>query len=776
MRLFDNKFLVLFLILIISFYFFPVRVAHAGGVVDFFSSVINAVITVSNVAVNFVVGSFEVVLGSIPLVNQLPGIAYISDDGACRLQNASSGFLEIYNGKCDSGKTLTVISSELSGCFYQVPITFYNPVMNQGYEHSTRYAWYADYYDLYYENEKNLPDVSARYSDNKCSILDPSGDHVIYLKPDLTYYNEPTGAWFGACVNIRTYRDSQCSILDPNGMYKFVTFPKNIVKCESAIWSCESCSYSDSANDDASRDVAIYRFTLPAYADNDTLKDWFFGIKGQVGSGFTNLLGNYDIYGYGGHYVPYQYEPSLQFYTPENVDSVLNGGVTPLVVVPYSQLCSGNVCKFTDATIPENSYVVYAAKILGDFATVYRDFTVGAALPLRILERGASSYNACPESYRTVGSGEFSVEEPIICITLPNKFMNTDNNANFAGFPNIWKDGYTLGNALMGPFKTGTLVCPSSILTVTKSGAGSGTVTSNPAGIDCGSACSHSFASSTPVTLTSSPDSGSVFSGWSVATGTVAYSDNNTYLAAVAHLISQVSQAAGPMMKDLGKLVGIYSGIEGIYEGTELGQGAYALKFTVDTNKTINTTFSLPALPGDFSLSLGGSVACNSVPLSWTSSSGAQAYRILRGSPRVDISPYQPYTALNYSDTTVSQKISYQYQIEAYNSAGTKRSNTINVSTPYCPPTLNFSANPTDIFQGQSVTLSWATTYTTSCAASGGWSGSKALNGSEIVVPLPPPQVTYTLTCSGLGGSVSASATINISPLLLPDWREIIPR
>ena len=180
--------------------------------------------------------------------------------------------------------------------------------------------------------------------------------------------------------------------------------------------------------------------------------------------------------------------------------------------------------------------------------------------------------------------------------------------------------------------------------------------------------------------------------------------------------------------------------------------------------------------PGNFSLSLGGSIACNSVPLSWTAALGAQAYRILRGSTRVDISPYQPYTSLNFTDTTVSQNTSYIYQIEAYNTAGTNRSNAINVDTPYCQPIVSLSANPTSIFQGQSSTLTWSTSYATSCTASDGWSGSKPLNGSEVVVPLPPPSVTYTLTCSGPGGSTPSSVTVNITPLALPDWREIIPR
>ena len=52
-------------------------------------------------------------------------------------------------------------------------------------------------------------------------------------------------------------------------------------------------------------------------------------------------------------------------------------------------------------------------------------------------------------------------------------------------------------------------------LTVTKAGAGSGTVTSVPAGIDCGAACSARFDAGTVVTLTASAPAGSTFAGWS---------------------------------------------------------------------------------------------------------------------------------------------------------------------------------------------------------------------------------------------------------------------
>jgi hypothetical protein len=52
-------------------------------------------------------------------------------------------------------------------------------------------------------------------------------------------------------------------------------------------------------------------------------------------------------------------------------------------------------------------------------------------------------------------------------------------------------------------------------LSVSKTGLGSGTVTSSPSGINCGNTCSKSFASGTSITLTATPASGSTFGGWS---------------------------------------------------------------------------------------------------------------------------------------------------------------------------------------------------------------------------------------------------------------------
>jgi len=61
---------------------------------------------------------------------------------------------------------------------------------------------------------------------------------------------------------------------------------------------------------------------------------------------------------------------------------------------------------------------------------------------------------------------------------------------------------------------TATFEVREQLLTVSTSGSGAGTVTSVPAGIDCGFACVASYAPGTPVTLSATPAPGSVFAGW----------------------------------------------------------------------------------------------------------------------------------------------------------------------------------------------------------------------------------------------------------------------
>jgi hypothetical protein len=52
------------------------------------------------------------------------------------------------------------------------------------------------------------------------------------------------------------------------------------------------------------------------------------------------------------------------------------------------------------------------------------------------------------------------------------------------------------------------------VVTISVTGNGTGTVTSNPAGIDCGTDCSEPFAEGSSITLTATAAAGSTFMGW----------------------------------------------------------------------------------------------------------------------------------------------------------------------------------------------------------------------------------------------------------------------
>jgi uncharacterized repeat protein (TIGR02543 family) len=71
--------------------------------------------------------------------------------------------------------------------------------------------------------------------------------------------------------------------------------------------------------------------------------------------------------------------------------------------------------------------------------------------------------------------------------------------------------------ALTGPLVVTNVYAVGVDLNLTKTGAGTGTVSSSPAGINCGTACSTATMTvqpNTPITLTASPTAGHTFTGW----------------------------------------------------------------------------------------------------------------------------------------------------------------------------------------------------------------------------------------------------------------------
>lgn len=78
------------------------------------------------------------------------------------------------------------------------------------------------------------------------------------------------------------------------------------------------------------------------------------------------------------------------------------------------------------------------------------------------------------------------------------------------------------------------------------------------------------------------------------------------------------------------------------------------------------------------------------------------------------------------------------------------------------PPTLQLIADADTITPGGNITLTWSSSNALSCISSNGWSGAKPTSGSQLIQNLTAT-TTFTLECTGAGGSVSRSLTINIS-------------
>ena len=180
-------------------------------------------------------------------------------------------------------------------------------------------------------------------------------------------------------------------------------------------------------------------------------------------------------------------------------------------------------------------------------------------------------------------------------------------------------------------------------------------------------------------------------------------------------------------------------------------------------------TLTLTATPN--AVTQGGSST-----LSWTSTNATSC---------VASGDWSGTRATSGSEATgaLSSVRTYSYTLACSGAGGSaSRTATVTVSASAPPPTVSIAANPSQVAQGGTSTLTWSSTNATACTASGGWSGTKSISGTQVTGALTQ-STSFVLTCSGAGGSATGTATVTVPsspsavafPLkIAPDQRHLV--
>ena len=108
---------------------------------------------------------------------------------------------------------------------------------------------------------------------------------------------------------------------------------------------------------------------------------------------------------------------------------------------------------------------------------------------------------------------------------------------------------------------------------------------------------------------------------------------------------------------------------------------------------------------------------------------------------------------------------SYTYSIDCAGTGTANAQTTVQVDPP---PTVTLSSNMGSVTTGQSFTLSWTSSETQSCNASGGasgdgWQGSEVPSGTATITESAQGSYTYTLTCSAGTEHIESQTEVTVN-------------
>lgn len=147
------------------------------------------------------------------------------------------------------------------------------------------------------------------------------------------------------------------------------------------------------------------------------------------------------------------------------------------------------------------------------------------AIALNSIFAGHSDWRV-PNANELASIVKYDAYSPAINVTM---FPNSPNNAFLSSSPYIgytrvawvvvFRDGYVHDSYRYSSLPVRLVRASQSLrywpsITVIKNGTGTGTVSSNPNGISCGTTCINGFSSGKKVTLSATPDADSIFVRW----------------------------------------------------------------------------------------------------------------------------------------------------------------------------------------------------------------------------------------------------------------------
>jgi hypothetical protein len=164
-----------------------------------------------------------------------------------------------------------------------------------------------------------------------------------------------------------------------------------------------------------------------------------------------------------------------------------------------------------------------------------------------------------------------------------------------------------------------------------------------------------------------------------------------------------------------------------------------------------------------------------STSLTWTTS-GATSCTASGGTGSDGWNGTKPVSSTGTAVGPINTAGNYVYTLLCTGAGGNSAPMSVNVTVTVPVPAsiTTFQATPSSLTAGQSASLSWTTSSATSCTGSGGtgsdgWAGAKGPSSAGTSTgPLSTAgTVTYTLTCTGAGGTSAPSSTsVTVNPVV----------